>query len=315
MALVGYDPNRKTSTQRPLRTGRATFRLLEQAITSSKARAVESQPPGRLHLVPVAGGGLTALFPVEETETILGRQKSADLRVRDGKASRQHCKIVLTGDGATLMDMGSSNGTFVNGTRVEQCKLGDGDLIRLGDTVLRVRYLALEDQGDGGAYWLATRDAGSGLHNRTYLLEALQREVARAGRHEYPLTLLMVSVDVGGVTGEAGKRLLDREMRALAADLLHEGGAGILVSRYSRTEAAALFPMLRSAEAVSLCEKVPLDRTSSSAEDTGGPLSFFTGAADFPDGADSPEQLIHHAEAALYKALTSQSGSPEIYEA
>ncbi len=312
MALVGYDPNKKASAQRPPRAGRATFRLLEQAITSSKARPGEAQPAGRLYLVPLAGDGLPEMLLVEKPETILGRQKSADLRVRDGKASRQHCKIVLGAEGAMLIDMGSSNGTFVNGARVEQYRLSDGDLIRLGDTVLRARYIDFEGPSDSDAYWFATRDRGTALHNRAYLLEALRREVARASRHEYPLTLLVTTIDLSGVAGETRRRLLDAEMRALGAEVQQEN-EDALVCRYSSTAMVVVIPMLRSAEAIAASETALSNRESSAVEEAGGNLSLFTGAADFPDGAASFEQLMHHAEIALYRAVAGQSVEPEIY--
>lgn len=313
MALVGYDPNKKTPAQRPPRARRATFRLLEQAITASKARSAEAQSPGQLCLIPLVGGELSDIFLVKETETVLGRQRTVDLRVRDGKASRQHCKILLTEDGAIIADMGSSNGTFVNGVRVEQHRLSDGDLIGLGETVLRARYMQFEGPSDTDAYWFATRDEGSALYNRTYLLEALKREVALASRWEHPLALLLVGLDLEGVSGESRRRLLNMEMRALGADFLREGGDGLLISRYSAAEVAVLAPMLSAAEAASLCEQILLERTSSVADNAGAGLAVFAGLADLPAGADSVEQLLHHAEVALYQARAKQSASPEIY--
>ncbi|MEK6234543.1 MAG: FHA domain-containing protein [Planctomycetales bacterium] len=51
--------------------------------------------------------------------TVIGRSKQCDLRVSCEKVSRKHCEIVAEGDGAKLVDLGSANGTFINGDRVE----------------------------------------------------------------------------------------------------------------------------------------------------------------------------------------------------
>jgi GGDEF domain-containing protein len=103
------------------------------------------------------------------------------------------------------------------------------------------------------------------------------------------------------------------EMRALGADFLQEGGEGLLISRYSPTEVAVLAPMLSTAEAASLCEQILLDRTTSGTASAGASLAVFAGLADLRAGADPVEQLVHHAEVALYQARAKQSGSPEIY--
>lgn len=68
----------------------------------------------------------------------IGRGAENDLQIRDLKASRFHCRIERTQDGRMgLIDLQSGNGTKVNGRLVEQCELGDGDAIQIGDTELR----------------------------------------------------------------------------------------------------------------------------------------------------------------------------------
>lgn len=72
----------------------------------------------------------------EGDECILGRSISADFVLMDGKISRNHCTVRLEGGHLVLTDLGSSNGTIVNGDRVQRTVLADGDYIRLGFTVL-----------------------------------------------------------------------------------------------------------------------------------------------------------------------------------
>jgi sigma-B regulation protein RsbU (phosphoserine phosphatase) len=73
--------------------------------------------------------------PVGEGLTI-GRGAQCSLVIRDSAASRQHLEIKGTGSGYTCRDLGSRNGTLVNGERIETCELVDGDKIRIGETVL-----------------------------------------------------------------------------------------------------------------------------------------------------------------------------------
>jgi pSer/pThr/pTyr-binding forkhead associated (FHA) protein len=72
-------------------------------------------------------------------EFLIGRGADCDLRLPVSAISRHHCLIRLHGAEATLVDLGSSNGTFVNGKRVRsQAPLHSGDEIRLGNSSFRV---------------------------------------------------------------------------------------------------------------------------------------------------------------------------------
>jgi pSer/pThr/pTyr-binding forkhead associated (FHA) protein len=73
---------------------------------------------------------------------VIGRE-GADIVLDDGKVSRKHAQVGLYGPGAfVLRDLASTNGTFLNGKRVsEKRALNNGDLIRIGDTVLRLTIL------------------------------------------------------------------------------------------------------------------------------------------------------------------------------
>ena len=73
-------------------------------------------------------------FTLEEEETVLGRDEEADITIDDKRISRQHCKISLNDAVYTLTDLGSSNGTFVNGQRITEKELADGDKIQVGSS-------------------------------------------------------------------------------------------------------------------------------------------------------------------------------------
>jgi len=64
----------------------------------------------------------------------LGRGKEATITIEDGHCSRIHCAIMFWDDIFVIRDKGSSNGTLVNGAKIEVSKLKSGDVIKIGDT-------------------------------------------------------------------------------------------------------------------------------------------------------------------------------------
>jgi pSer/pThr/pTyr-binding forkhead associated (FHA) protein len=92
------------------------------------------------------GPGAGQVHPVEGTVTI-GRGHGADLVLSDRAVSRQHAAVSLEGVTLVVEDLDSSNGTWVNGDRIEDPRrLGTGDLIRVGDSELRVRIETREEE-------------------------------------------------------------------------------------------------------------------------------------------------------------------------
>lgn len=92
---------------------------------------------------PAVGAVQTRFIPIQAEEFLIGRGTDCDLRVSDVDVSRHHCLVRVRGQEAILSDLGSSNGTYVNGQRVlSQITLRSGDEIRLG----KCRFLV--DLGD-----------------------------------------------------------------------------------------------------------------------------------------------------------------------
>src|SRR6266513_4924931 len=90
-----------------------------------------------MQLTIKSGPGAGRTVEVEGTEFTIGREAGVDLVLTDGKASRRHAALRVLPDGrATLYDLGSSNGTFVDGRRIQSTLLQGGEQIQIGDTVL-----------------------------------------------------------------------------------------------------------------------------------------------------------------------------------
>lgn len=69
----------------------------------------------------------------------LGRAAGSHFVLEAPLVSRVHCRLTASADGLAVEDLGSTNGTFVNGTRVERASVADGDVLRLGRAELVVR--------------------------------------------------------------------------------------------------------------------------------------------------------------------------------
>ena len=70
---------------------------------------------------------------------VIGRGTDADIRLPDTGVSRKHVDVVLDNGTAIAEDLGSTNGTLVNGRRITRQPLADGDVIRIGHSVLVYR--------------------------------------------------------------------------------------------------------------------------------------------------------------------------------
>ena len=85
----------------------------------------------------VSGDGRT--YPLAIGSTVIGRGDQANLRLPDVGISRRHARLDFDGAQVVLTDLGSTNGTMVNGQRVSAVALNPGDMIQLGTTTLTFR--------------------------------------------------------------------------------------------------------------------------------------------------------------------------------
>ena len=122
-----------------------TFRVRStvDAAAGGARRATGNTASGGMPRLDVHGGGGAAVqrFPLTAPVVVVGRAQDADLRLSDTGVSRRHLEIHLDAAGApSVVDLGSTNGTTVNGRRVTvPTPLSDGDTVGLGATTLVFR--------------------------------------------------------------------------------------------------------------------------------------------------------------------------------
>ncbi len=88
-------------------------------------------------LVLILPDGDEQSFELAKTEVVIGRGVESDIVLADGRVSRAHARLECGPSGCYLVDLGSANGSFLNGGRVERARLSPGDMLKLGSASLR----------------------------------------------------------------------------------------------------------------------------------------------------------------------------------
>jgi pSer/pThr/pTyr-binding forkhead associated (FHA) protein len=90
-------------------------------------------------LVMFRDGGDSRPFPIKKDVTVIGRREDCDLRIAVGDVSRKHCRLIVGSDTVEIEDLGSSNGTFVNGTKIHRSPVSPGDTVQVGPVAFVVQ--------------------------------------------------------------------------------------------------------------------------------------------------------------------------------
>jgi diguanylate cyclase (GGDEF)-like protein len=176
---------------------------------------------------------------------IVGRDSEAGFVVSRSSVSRQHARLYLADDTSWWVeDLNSTNGTFVNEMRVKLQQLADTDQVRFGDAI----YKFLSGSNIESAYHeaihnMAIQDGMTGIHNKRYFTEFLDREIAVCSRHGHPLTLVMFDVDhFKRVNDTHGHLAGDAVLKDLAARIRPRIRREDLFARYGGEEFACVLP-------------------------------------------------------------------------
>ena len=94
---------------------------------------------GQYALLFISGKYKTAEFPLPESaELLIGRSADLDLVLSEEMVSRKHAKMKIQGASMVLTDLGSTNGTYVNGEKIRRHEVSIGDRLLLGTSIIRV---------------------------------------------------------------------------------------------------------------------------------------------------------------------------------
>jgi diguanylate cyclase (GGDEF)-like protein len=254
-------------------------------------------------------GAVGRMYPLERAQTVIGRSADADIQLEEDGISRRHARLERGPEGGVrLVDLGSTNGTFVNGTRVGEVALADGDRIHLGTaTVLKFSLQDdLEEEYQRSIYESAVRDGLTRIYNRKYFLDALRKEFAYCVRHGSPLALVLMDVDhfkqVNDTHGHpTGDAVLQHVCQRVAEAVRTED----LFARVGGEEFALLLRGDGEAQALACAERCRRAVEASEAQvgEARVRVTLSLGVAVLsPEGMEAPEDLLAAADRALYRA-------------
>lgn len=264
----------------------------------------------RYALTLLTGVEAGLVHELDAAETVLGRGPDCQLRIDDSALSRRHCRVFRGEDGHYVEDLGSTNGTRVDGQALSAPRrLDDGARIQMGrDTVLKFSKVdALEAEASRRLYESAMNDPLTGVHNRRYLDEHLRSEFAFAARHGSALSLLIVDADhFKRVNDTWGHPAGDAVLRALAVQLQRSVRAEDLVARFGGEEFAVLTRGITGEGAVVLAERIRRSVEGAPVLFEGQRISLTVSVGvvtmERNRGFASPEALLEAADGALYRA-------------
>jgi diguanylate cyclase (GGDEF)-like protein len=237
--------------EKPDGTTETQLRLLERPTHAGR------RPAYLVHIYPT-GPNMGRRFPLTEAPTVIGRGSDCPIQIDDHSVSRRHARIQSSAAGHEAIDLESTNGTFVNDLAVQRQELHDGDYLRVGNCIYR--YLAggnVEAEYHEEIYRLAIVDALTEIPNKRYLLEFLDRELARSVRYQRPLTVILFDLDRFKTINDAHGHLCgDYVLRELAACLRPAIRAEELFARYGGEEFVVVLPECTPERALEVAERL-----------------------------------------------------------
>ncbi len=259
-----------------------------------------------VHIYPT-GPEMGTRYLVRSQPLTIGRGDNCDIQINDHSVSRRHASVQAGPGGVTVADLGSTNGTFLNNAAVASAVLKDGDYLRVGNCIYR--FLAggnIEAEYHEEIYRLTIIDGLTEIHNKRYLMEFLDRELARCERYGRPLSLVLFDIDrFKSLNDELGHLAGDHVLRELAACIRVAIRRDELFARYGGEEFAVVLPETACDDAAPFAERLRLMVAEHPFEYDGEPCGVTISlgiAGTTGQEACTPQELILHADKALYRA-------------
>ncbi len=268
-------------------------------------------------LVFLSGELIAVPIPLEREEVILGRALGADVRINDYKASRRHAKIAMVLNEANnefdyvLTDFGSRNGTFLNGERVSEATLQNGDKISIGEHILRFDLLdEIDREYQRQIHRLISHDDLTGLLSSRSFFSELRRETARAKAEGMPMCVLMMDIDhFKKVNDTYGHLTGSKTIEEIGGTIISCVRSGDAAARFGGEEFAAFLLDAEMAQAIIAAERIrdSIEEQEFSVIRQGRPsathhVTMSIGISSFPDDSSDPIELVEMADSALYRA-------------
>ncbi|HYW69923.1 MAG TPA: GGDEF domain-containing protein [Pyrinomonadaceae bacterium] len=270
-------------------------------------------------LVFLRGELLAVQIPLEREQVTLGRALDADIRINDARASRLHARIISERNAETgetrycLKDLDSTNGTVLNGKRIESAYLQDGDKFEIGEQLIRFEMLdEIDREFQQQIHRLLVHDELTGLLTSKSFFSELRREAARAQAEDMPFCVLMMDIDhFKDVNDTYGHLVGSETLEDVGAVIKKSLRAGDVGARFGGEEFAAFLLDADYTQGLVAAERVraaierhefPAVRREGAEPIRTHHITISIGVASFPEDGRDPIQLVEMADTALYRA-------------
>ncbi len=226
-----------------IRSRMSPSRVANRTTLSSSFTEEPRERSGKTCLIVVSGPNAGELVTLKQRETVLGRGEDCDIQLRHDSVSRRHTLVTSILDRWLAIDLGSTNGTYINATRIERAELKEGDLLRVGKVILKLLGSSHDQEYLRQVLELANTDALTGLYNRRRFDESLSAELRRTHEAGAQHSLILFDVDLfKDVNDQFGHRAGDAVLKHLAAVAKSQLMSGQELFRTGGEEFAVLLP-------------------------------------------------------------------------
>ncbi|HYO56934.1 diguanylate cyclase [Archangium sp.] len=258
-------------------------------------------------IVQIHGPELGKKYALQENELTIGREEGNHVVVDLDNVSRRHARILRKQGRMFVQDRMSTNGTYLNDQEVmQETPLRSGDLIKVGGSIFK--FLTgdnVELQYHETIYMLAIVDGLTGVNNKRYFLEYLEREMGRCHRYGRPLTLMMLDIDFFKKINDVHGHLAgDYVLRELAQTIKRMVRKEQCFARYGGEEFSLVIPEDGADKVRIFAERLrrTIEEKQFVFESQEIPVTLSLGMADMTPDTVEPLQLIKVADTNLYKA-------------
>jgi diguanylate cyclase (GGDEF)-like protein len=261
-------------------------------------------------LVQIYGPQLGRRFVLLDACLTIGRDEGCHLVLELDNVSRRHCSVLVRERAVFLRDDGSTNGTFLNNVEVSgERELRSGDLIKVGSAIFK--FLAggelgsIEAQYHEEIYRLTIADGLTQAYNKRFLLEFLDREISRCGRHGRPLSVVLFDVDFfKRINDGFGHLAGDFVLRELCALVRPQVRREECFARYGGEEFVLALPETGLEKAVVVADKLrgQIEAHAFVFEERPIRVTLSGGVAALLPAHDGPLAFLQAADERLYEA-------------
>ncbi|HZI15980.1 MAG TPA: GGDEF domain-containing protein [Myxococcus sp.] len=261
-------------------------------------------------LVQIHGPELGKKYLLDDSELTIGRDQGNHIWVDLDNVSRRHARVVGRAGRIFVEDLGSTNGTFLNDDEVAQpTPLRSGDLVKVGSSIFK--FLDgdnIETQYHETIYTLTIADGLTGINNKRFFLEYLEREMGRSSRYHRTLSLMMFDIDhFKQINDVHGHLAGDYVLRELAQSIKRMVRREQCFARYGGEEFAIVMPEDGPDKARLFAEKIRkfIEEKAFIYDEKEIPVTISIGVAEMAQDMTEPTHFIKVADANLYKAKKS----------